>query len=93
MDARTKKLVAIILLMLKDVYDKTSKLETMFQSSSIHIMSRSFDPFAEMLKTLQIPNEQQALLYNLMKHYVEEQMTIDEILIAMDNQLKSIQAM
>lgn len=90
MDQQKRQLIAIILIMLKDIYAKTTQLESMFDSSSIHIIHRYFDPFQSMLNALEIPEENQDILFKLMKVYVEEQMTLDEILLEIENQVLTV---
>lgn len=92
MDYQKKQLIGLILKMLKDVYDTTIGLEKIFDSNSIHILSRDFDPFLELLATLEIPEEKNALFSELVQLYLENQMTLDELLIELENQLTSVNA-
>lgn len=80
MDEQKKQLVGIILHMLKDIYNTTSDLETILKSNSIHILERSFDPYQEMLDALQAPEDQVDFLFELIKLYVDNKMTLDEVL-------------
>jgi hypothetical protein len=77
--------------MVKDIYQKTIQLEEMFQSSSIHILSRDFDPFNELLKTLNLPEEKNTLFLELVQLYMENQMTLNELLIAFEEHMKKLQ--
>ncbi|SEN71130.1 hypothetical protein [Lihuaxuella thermophila] len=90
MTQEQKQLAAIILHMIKDIYKRTAELEKMFHSNSIHILSRHFDPFSEMLKVLRIPEDQFPLLLDLMNHYIEDEMTSDELLLEMERHMNSI---
>lgn len=92
MDQQKKQLVAIILMMVKDVYEKTTHLENLFDSSNIHIFSRKFDPFLSLLRTLGLPQEKNAYFFQLMKVYVEEEMTLDEILLEIEEQVKAVES-
>jgi len=91
MDQQKKQLTGIILKMLKDIYDKTILLEKMFDSNSIHILARDFDPFNELLQTLDLPEEKNTLFLELVQLYLENQMTLDELLLEFENQLNSLQ--
>ncbi|SFI90448.1 hypothetical protein [Thermoflavimicrobium dichotomicum] len=81
MDQQKKQLVAMILAILKDLYDKICKLEAVFDSNSIHILSRNIDPVQQLLQILEIPEDSHDHFYNLMQLYLEEEMTLPEILL------------
>lgn len=85
MDEQKKQLVGIILHMLKEIYNTTSNLETVFQSNSIHILDRSFDPYQEMLDSLEAPEDKFDYLFQLIKLYVDDKMTLEEVLIEFDS--------
>ncbi|MBA4493588.1 hypothetical protein ACFO25_04240 [Paenactinomyces guangxiensis] len=87
MDQQKKQLVFIILKMLKDIYEKTQKLEIMFQSRSIHLISRHFDPFNDLMEALQVPKEKNTYFLELMKLYIEDEMTLDEIMLEIEQQV------
>jgi hypothetical protein len=88
MDEQKRQLVGIILHMLKDIYNTTSDLETVLQSHSVHILERKFDPFQEMLDTLQIPESKYEDLFQLIKLYVDEKMTLEEVLVEFNQLLE-----
>jgi hypothetical protein len=90
MNQEQKQLAAIILHMMKDVYEKTAELEKIFHSNSIHILSRDYDPFSEMLKVLGIPEDKFPLFLDLMNLYIEDEMTLDELLLEMEEHMNSI---
>lgn len=90
MNQEQKQLAAIILHMMKDVYKKTAELEKIFDSNSIHILSREYDPFSEMLKVLGIPADKFPLFLDLMNLYLEDEMTLDELLLGMEEHMNSI---
>jgi hypothetical protein len=81
MDQQKKQLIAMILIILKDVYDKTCKLEEVLESNSINILSRQFDPFQKLLEVLHIPEKEHDHFLNLMEVYLENEMTLQEILL------------
>ncbi|RAL27082.1 hypothetical protein [Thermoflavimicrobium daqui] len=81
MDQQKKQLVAMILAILKDLYDKICKLEAVFDSNSIHILSRNLDPIQQLLQILQISEENHDHFYSLMQLYLDEEMTLPEILL------------
>ncbi|MFC7442951.1 hypothetical protein [Laceyella putida] len=91
MDQQKKYLIGIILKMVKEIYHKTSQLETLFKSNSIHILSRDFDPFNELLKTLELPEDKNTLFLELVQLYLENQMTLNELLLEFENQVNSLQ--
>lgn len=92
MDDQKKQLIGLILRMLKDVYDTTIGLEKILDSNSVHILSRDFDPFLELLATLEISEDKNALLSELVQLYLENQMTLDELLIEIENQIAGVHA-
>ncbi|SHF16309.1 hypothetical protein SAMN05444392_1095 [Seinonella peptonophila] len=81
MDQQKKQLIGIILQMLKDIYYTTSQLEQLFQSHNIHILKRNFDPFQDMLMALGLSDEKGDQIIQLIKLYVEESMTLEEVLV------------
>ncbi|MBA4544464.1 hypothetical protein H1164_16645 [Thermoactinomyces daqus] len=89
MNQQTKQLVGIILRMIRDIYKKTIELEDMFKSNSIHILSRDFDPFNELLQILELPEEKNTLLLELVQLYLEDEMTLNELLLEFENQAKT----
>ncbi|MBH8599035.1 MULTISPECIES: hypothetical protein [unclassified Thermoactinomyces] len=89
MNQQTKQLVGIILRMIRDIYKKTIELEGMFKSNSIHILSRDFDPFNELLQILELPEEKNTLLLELVQLYLEDEMTLNELLLEFENQAKT----
>lgn len=89
MDVQKKQLVGIILHMLKDIYNTTSNLETALQSNSVHILTRSFDPYQEMLETLETPEDKVDFLFQLIKLYVDDKMTLDEVLMEFEQIISS----
>lgn len=91
MDQQKTHLIGIILKMVKDIYHKTSQLETLFQSNSIHILARDFDPFNELLETLNLPEDKNTLFLELVQLYLENQMTLEELLLEFENQVNSLQ--
>lgn len=91
MDQQKKHLVGIILKMVKEIYHKTSHLETIFASNSIHILSRDFDPFNELLNIFKLPEDKNTLLLELVQLYLENQMTLDELLLELENQVNALQ--
>ncbi|PTM59974.1 hypothetical protein [Desmospora activa] len=92
MDLQKKKMMAIILRMVKEVYQKTTQLESVLQSGSVQLLSRSYDPLNEMLEALEYPPEQMATVYELLQVYLEDQMTLDEVIIGIENGWKQANA-
>ncbi|MGA9172387.1 MAG: hypothetical protein WBZ33_00175 [Thermoactinomyces sp.] len=92
MDQQQKQLVGIILRMIRDIYKKTIELETMFKSNSIHILARDFDPFNELLQTFGLPEEKNTLLLELVQLYLEDEMTLNELLLEFENQTQKLKA-
>ncbi len=88
MDQQKLQLISIILQMVKDIYEKTIQLEKMFQSNSIHILSRHFDPFNELIKTLNLSQQSNTLFLELVQLYLENQMTLQELILELENQIK-----
>lgn len=86
MDQQKLQLISIILKMVKDIYGKTIQLEKMFQSNSIHILSRDFDPFNELIKTLNLSQQSNTLFLELVQLYLENQMTLQELMLELENQ-------
>jgi hypothetical protein len=84
LDTQKKELVKMVLTMLKQVYQKTLQLEEVFGSQSIHIFPKNYDPLQELLELLQISDEESALVSTLVGIYLEGDMTVDEILIELD---------
>jgi hypothetical protein len=70
--------------MIKEVYSKTLQMEETFHSQSIHIFTKNFDPLKELLEILNITGEEAALVSTLVGIYLEGDMTVDEILIELD---------
>ncbi|OYD09015.1 hypothetical protein [Paludifilum halophilum] len=92
MDAQKKKMMAIILTMIKEVYQKTTQLEEVLNSGSVQILSRTFDPLNEMLEAVEYPEKQTDVVYELIQLYLEDQMTVDEVVIGIENGLEEEQA-
>jgi hypothetical protein len=84
MDQQKKQLIAMILAILKDLYEKICKLETVFDSNSIHILSRHIDPVYQLLQILQIPNEDHEHFYSLMQLYLDNEMTLHEVMLEIE---------
>lgn len=84
MDHQKKQLIGIILQMLKDIYYTISQLEQVFDTHTIHILQRNFDPFQDMLTALGLSNQQGDMLIQLIKLYVEEKMTLEEVLVELE---------
>ncbi|SFS44245.1 hypothetical protein [Marininema halotolerans] len=85
MDEMNKELMAIVLQMIKEVYQKTIQLEEVLHSGSVQILSRSFDPLNEMLNAIQYPPSKITLVYELIQVYLEDEMTLQEIMIGIEN--------
>jgi hypothetical protein len=88
MDFQKKKMMAIILRMIKEVYQKTTQLESVLQSGSVQILNRSYDPLDEMLEAIEYPKEEIPTIYELIQVYLEGDMTVDEVIIAIENGLQ-----
>ncbi|QKG85245.1 hypothetical protein GXN76_12680 [Kroppenstedtia pulmonis] len=88
MDVQKKKLVTIVLTMIKEVYQKTSQLEEVLQTGSVQILSRNFDPMEEMLGALDFPEEQANMVYEFIQLYLDDQMTVDEVVLGIENGFK-----
>ncbi|MFC4077036.1 hypothetical protein [Salinithrix halophila] len=85
MDEQKKNLMAIVLRTIKEVYQKTVQLEEVLNSGSVQILSRSYDPLNEMLKAVEYPEEKTDVVYELIQLYLEDQMTLEEVVIGIDN--------
>ncbi|MDR6227427.1 hypothetical protein [Desmospora profundinema] len=85
MDLQKKKMMAIILRMIKEVYQKTTQLESVLQSGSVQILSRSYDPLNEMLEAIEYPEEEIPTVYELIQVYLEDEMTLNEVIIGIEN--------
>ncbi|SDX50740.1 hypothetical protein SAMN05444487_1216 [Marininema mesophilum] len=88
MDDKYKDLMAIILQMIKEVYQRTIQLEEVLNSGSVQILSRSFDPLNEMLNAIEYPPTKVTLVYELIQVYLEDEMTLQEIMIGIEDGLK-----
>jgi hypothetical protein len=91
MDQQKKSLVGIILHMIKEIYQKTTQLETVYDSNSIHLLSREFDPLTELLQALEIPEDKIEHFSELIKLYLENEMTKEEIIIELQNHMTQLQ--
>ncbi|WP_124726569.1 hypothetical protein [Staphylospora marina] len=92
MDSQKKKLIGIVLRMVHDIYRKTIQLENLFESGSVHLLSRDFDPFHELLQTLDLPAEKHTYFLELVELYLDDQMTLDELLLEFENQIDAANA-
>jgi hypothetical protein len=92
MDLQKKRLIGIILYMIKDLYIRTTQLENLFNSSNIHILNRDFDPFNELLKALELTEEKNTYLLELVQLFLEDQMTLEELVLAFENQVAETQS-
>jgi hypothetical protein len=72
--------------MVKEIYGKTIHLEKIFQASSVHILARDFDPFNELIQILELPDEAHTLFLELVQLYLDDQMTLNELLLEFENQ-------
>lgn len=86
MDQQKLQLIGIILRMVKEIYGKTIHLEKIFQANSVHILDRDFDPFNELIQILELPDEAHTLFLELVQLYLDDQMTLKELLLEFDNQ-------
>jgi hypothetical protein len=91
MDQQKKSLVGIILHMIKEIYLKTTQLETVYDSNSIHLLSRDFDPLTELLSALGIPEDKSEHFSELIKLFIENEMTKEEIIIELQNHMTQLQ--
>ncbi|SMO59841.1 hypothetical protein [Melghirimyces algeriensis] len=85
MDAQAKHMMAIILRMIQEVYQTTVKLEEVLNSGSVQILSRDFDPLNELLEAIGYPEEKTDLVYELIQVYLEGEMTLEEVVIGIEN--------
>lgn len=81
MNLQKKKLIKMILVMIKEVYRKTLLLEDIFNSQSIHMLPKNYDPLKELLEILEITGEEVLLVSQLVSIYLEDEMTEDEIIL------------
>jgi hypothetical protein len=84
LETQKKELIKMILMMLKQVYQKTLQLEEVFGSQSIHIFPKNYDPLKELLELLNISGEGSVLVSTLVGIYLEGDMTADEIIIELE---------
>lgn len=70
--------------MLKDIYYTTSQLEQAFDSHNIHLLQRNFDPFQDLLNALNLSAEKGDMIIQIIKLYVEENMTLEEVLFEIE---------
>jgi hypothetical protein len=84
LETQKKELIKMILMMLKQVYQKTLQLEEVFGSQSIHIFPKNYDPLKELLDLLNISGEGSVLVSTLVGIYLEGDMTADEIIIELE---------
>ncbi len=90
MDTQKKKLIKMIIVMIKGVYQKTSQLEDIYSSQSIHIFPKNYDPLLELLDVLNITEEDAMLVSQLVGLYLENEMTADEVIIELNELVKKI---
>ncbi|MFD1427333.1 hypothetical protein [Kroppenstedtia sanguinis] len=88
MDSQEKRMMSIILRMIKEVYKKTVQLEDVLQCGSVQILERDFDPMNELLKAMEYPQEKTDLAYELIQVYLDDEMTLDEVVLGIENGLK-----
>lgn len=74
----------MILTMIKQIYQKTLHLEEVFGSQTIHILPKNYDPLKELLELLHISDEESVLISTLVGIYLEGEMTVDEIIIELE---------
>ena len=79
---------AIILRMIKEVYQTTVQLEDVLHTGSVQILARDFDPMSELLEALEYPEDKMELAYELMRVYLDDEMTLDEVVLGIENGLK-----
>src|SRR4051794_26807601 len=91
MDQQKKQLIGIVLRMVYDIYKKTVQMESLFHSGSIHILSRDFDPFLELLNALELLEEKNTYFLELVQLYLEDQMTLEELLLEFENQMNNVE--
>lgn len=89
MDAQKKELIKMIFTMMKQVYAKTLQLEDAFGSQSIHIFAKNYDPLTELLEVLAIDGEGSSIVSALVGIYLEDEMTVDEIIIELETLVAS----
>lgn len=88
MDSQKKRMMAIVLQMIKEVYQSTVKLEEVLNTGSVHILSRDFDPLSELLEAMEYPEEKNDLIYELIQVYLEDEMTLEEVVLGVENEWK-----
>lgn len=84
--------MAIVLRMIKEVYHTTVKLEEVLGSSSVQILSRDFDPLNELLEAMEYPQEKTDLVYELIQVYLENEMTLEEVVMGIESGMKEVSA-
>lgn len=88
MDSEKKRMMTIILRMIKEVYQTTVQLEDVLHTGSVQILARDFDPMSELLEALEYPEDKMELAYELMRVYLDDEMTLDEVVLGIENGLK-----
>ncbi|MDA8353320.1 MAG: hypothetical protein M0Z65_09095 [Firmicutes bacterium] len=92
MDDQKRNMMAIVLRMIKEVYHTTVKLEEVLGSSSVQILSRDFDPLNELLEAMEYPQEKTDLVYELIQVYLENEMTLEEVVMGIESGMKEVSA-
>lgn len=92
MDDQKRDMMAIVLRMIKEVYHTTVKLEEVLGSSSVQILSRDFDPLNELLEAMEYPQEKTDLVYELIQVYLENEMTLEEVVMGIESGMKEVSA-
>lgn len=90
MDLQKRELIKMILVMIKEVYRKTIQLEEIYNSQSIHILPKNYDPLSELLSVLNISDEDAMLISQLVGIYLEDEMTIDEVIMEISELIKYV---
>ncbi|EGK11816.1 hypothetical protein HMPREF9374_1822 [Desmospora sp. 8437] len=88
MDSQKKRMMTIILRMIKEVYQTTVQLEDVLHCGSVQILARDFDPMNELLEAVEYPQEKTDLVYELIQVYLDGEMTLDEVVLGIENGLK-----
>ncbi|WP_044641060.1 hypothetical protein [Risungbinella massiliensis] len=90
MDSQKKQLLSLVLYMVREVYIKTMKLEETFQSSSINLLDKRFDPVQEVMNALNIPQDNVSVFAELIGLYIEGEMTLPELVLAFEEKEQQI---
>lgn len=87
LDQQKRKLLSLSLYLIREIYNRTSQLEKTFDSKSIHLIDKGFDPVKEIFDALDLSEEMIGYFSELIALYIEEEMTLQELVLAFEEKM------